>query len=192
MKHDITTRTISTLNAEGKHNSKHCRPVIIIEEGRTFTSIMDAAEYLGVNYSALWSHLDGRYKTCKRKHVRYADEYEGTVDELSAEVRKGNQENDTLKAENAELKAELAEWIEFKKQKEAERKAEEARKAAITKAREKLARRTTIRQRKADELAEAEAFEAEAQRELDTLLRELKDLISNANVTSEEENPWHA
>ena len=48
MKKTVNIQNKATIKAEGKLNSAHCKPVICIDDGRTFTSVTDAAEQIGV------------------------------------------------------------------------------------------------------------------------------------------------
>lgn len=63
----IIMQNEATINAEGKYNSNHCKPVLCITTGKTFTSVMDAAEYAGISQSAMTMHLQGKTRTANGK-----------------------------------------------------------------------------------------------------------------------------
>lgn len=188
MKRNINILPETTINAEGKLHSNHTKSVTVLyPSGKivTYTSVHDVAEALGTHPGyvsmCLNSETEKKCKGCVVVHAKKATSLFDRVIEIN---NKNVNEMESLLADaNAyrqqQAEAEAARKAEEKRLEE-ERKENEALIIAIGKARKKLARRHTIRQRKENEAAEALVREEEAQRELDALLR-------NANATNEEE-----
>jgi transcriptional regulator with XRE-family HTH domain len=163
----INMQNEANIKAEGKLNSKHCKPVICLETGEVFTSMTDAAEKLGVSPQNMSNYMNGRCRHIRGKHYCYLSRVNESLDAIVTRLR-----------ETAAVEEDAKKWQEYQAEQEAirkeeERRAEEARKAeekrqaAIVKADAKVERCRTIRDRIAAQLAEAERnlMSAEIERE---------------------------
>lgn len=172
----INIQNEANINAEGKLSSGHCKPVICIDNGMVFTSITDAIEYADCHFTHMYRHLKGDVRHVKGKHFCYLSRVNESLDAIVTRLR------ETAAVEDAAKK-----WIAYEAEQEAIRiaeakRAEEARIAkekhdeAITKAKDKIARRQAIRDRIAAQLAEADQKLMEAEKELDALEDEGKEV----------------
>lgn len=176
MKKTINIQNEANIKAEGKFNSKHCKPVICIETGEVFTSVTDAAESAGCVPNNMSTHLSGKLRHIKGKHYCFLSRVNESLDAIVTRLR------ETAAVEDAAKK-----WMAYEAEQEAIRiaeakRAEEARIAkekhdeAIAKAKDKIARRQAIRDRIAVQLAEAEQKLMEAEKELEALENEGKEV----------------
>lgn len=156
---NITIQNEATINAEGKRNSKNCKPVICIETGEVFTSATDAAEKVGVHYSMMSSVCLGKVRTCKGMHFCYMNAALENLDAVMNRLR-----------ETSAMEDDARKWRAYQAEQEAIRKAKEKYEADVQKAKDKVARRTEICERLASELARAEQRKMEAEIELEALL----------------------
>ena len=101
-----------------------------------------------------------------------ATQAEESVDTLMDHGRAQRDELDKANKKLAEYEAEMAEFRAWKAERERIRKAEEEHQNAIAKAKEKVARRERMAKRKEAEHLHALNRLADAQRELDELLKE--------------------
>lgn len=177
----------ANINAEGKLNGGHCKPVICIETGEVFTSVTDAAEKIGVTVANMSRHLNGHNRTAHGKHYCYLSRVNESLDAIVTRLR-----------ETAAVEAAAKKWMAYEAEQEAiriaeakrleeerkaeekrledERKAKEKHEADVAKAKDKIARRQVIRDRIAAQLAEAEQKLMEAEKELEALEDEGKEV----------------
>lgn len=123
----------ANIKAEGKLNSKHCKPVICLETGEVFTSATDAAENAGVHFSMISAVCVGKARTCKGKHYCYLSRVNENLDAIVTRLREANAD-----AEAAQK------WKAYEAEQETKRIAEQKRQEAIAKAKEKVARAQEI------------------------------------------------
>lgn len=182
MKKTINIQNEATIKAEGKLNSRHCKPVICLETGEVFSSVTDAAEAIGCAPNNLSIHLTGKLRAIKGKHFCYLSRVNESLDAIVTRLR-----------ETAAVEEDAKKWQAYQAEQEAiraaaEKRAEEERKAReelldqISKAEAKVARRTEIRDRKIEEARFASERLMEAERELE----ELQDLLNNNNNNNQE------
>lgn len=153
----------ANIKAEGKFNSKHCKPVICIETGAVFTSVNDAASAAGCYAPDMSAHLSGRKRAIKGKHYCFLSRVNESLDAIVTRLREtAAVESDAKKWQAYQAEQEAIRKAEEKRAEEA-RKAEEKRQAEIAKANAKVERCQTIRDRIAAQLAEAERNLIEAQ-----------------------------
>lgn len=153
----INIQNEANIKAEGKLNSRHCKPVICIETGEVFTSVTDAAEKIGVSVQNMSNHMNGRNRTIHGKRYCYLSRVTENLDSIVTRLR-----------ETAAVEEDAKRWKAYQAEQEAIRKAEEKRQAEIAKAAEKVAKLTASAQdleakwhKVMAELTEAEkAFEA--------------------------------
>lgn len=126
MEKTINIQNKADINAEGKLNSRHCKPVICLETGEVFTSVADAAAKAGMPAHNLSSHLTGKRRTFAGKHYCYLSR---TTESLNAIV--------TRLRETSSMEADALKWRAYQAEQEAIRKAEEKRIADERKAKEK-------------------------------------------------------
>ncbi len=130
----------ANINAEGKHRSRNCKPVICIETGMVFSSATDAAEYMGVHYSMMSATCIGKVGTCKGKHFCYLNEALENLDAVMSRLRDASaMEADAKKWRAQEAEKEAARKAEERRIEE-ERKAKERHAAAVAKAEAKVAK----------------------------------------------------
>ena len=156
---NITIQNEATIKAEGKRNSKNCKPVICIETGEVFSSSADAAEKVGVHFSVMSAVCTGKIRTCKGMHFCY----------MNAALENLNAVMERLR-EATKLEEDAKKWRAQEAEKERIRLAKEKYESDLEKAKAKVARRTEICERLASELARAEQRKMEAEMELEALL----------------------
>ena len=108
----ITIHEKATATAKGTKKNGNCKPVLCIDTGEVFSSVMDAAEHFGTTESAMSAVLTGKIKTCKRKQFCFVSKVSEHMDEITKRIRA-----------NAELVEKAARWDAFIAEKEASRKA---------------------------------------------------------------------
>lgn len=161
MEKTVNIQNKATIQAEGKLNSAHCKPVICIDDGRTFTSVTDAAEQIGVAVGTMCGHLQGRYKSCNGYHLCYLSEVTENLDSIVTHLRKTSKDSEDARK-----------WREYQAEQEALRKAEELRQAKIAKLRERVAKYNDKCADYAAKLNETMNLRDEVERELESLLGE--------------------
>lgn len=165
----INIQNEANIKAEGKFNSKHCKPVICIETGEVFTSVNDAASAAGCYAPDMSAHLSGRKRAIKGKHYCFLSRVNESLDAIVTRLR-----------ETAAVESAAKKWMAYEAEQEAIRKAEEERiaeerkakekhDADVAKAKDKVARRQAIRDRIAAQLADADRKLIEAKKELEAL-----------------------
>lgn len=170
----------ANIKAEGQFSSKRCKPVICLDNGKVFTSMLDAAAYAGVSNPTMVAHLHGKTRTCQGKHYCYLSRVNESLDAIVTRLRETSAiEEDAKKWQAYQAEQEAIRIAEAKRLEE-ERKAEEKRleairiakekhDAAVAKANAKVERCQTIRDRIAAQLAEAERNLMNAQMEREAL-----------------------
>ena len=183
----INIQNEANIKAEGKLNSGHCKPVICIDNGMVFTSITDAIEYADCHFTHMYRHLKGEARHVKGKHYCYLSRVNESLDAIVTRLR-----------ETAAVEAAAKKWMAYEAEQEAiriaeakrleeerkaeekrledERKAKEKHEADVAKAKDKIARRQAIRDRIAAQLAEAEQKLMKAEKELEALEDEGKEV----------------
>ena len=176
MKKTINIQNEANIKAEGKFDSKRCKPVICIETGEVFSSMTDAADKAGLVASNLSSHLAGKLRTFGGKHYCYLSRVNESLDAIVTRLRETSSLEEDAKrwqAYQAEQEAIRQEEERIRRKEEerieAERKAREELLAKIEKATAKVARRAVVRDNKAAEMRMAEERLMEAERELEAL-----------------------
>jgi septal ring factor EnvC (AmiA/AmiB activator) len=170
MKNTINIQNEANIKAEGTHTYHTAKPIICIDTGEVYASVMDAVEQVGCHYSNMINHLKGRQRVCNGKHYCYLSRSTESLDHIVTRLR-----------ETAAMEEDARKWREYQAEQEAIRRAEEQRLEAerkekekrendLLKAKSKLARRTEICERLANELARAEQRKMEAEIELEALL----------------------
>lgn len=169
---NINIQNEANIKAEGKINSKHCKPVICIETGAVYTSVADAAEAIGCYATDMSTHLTGKKRAIKGKHFCYLSRVNESLDSIVTRLR----ETAAIEEDAKRWQAYQAEQAAIRRAEEeriaAERKAEEKRQAAIEKAKAKIAKLD-------EQCAEYESkwhatmsARTEAERELEALIGE--------------------
>ena len=165
----INIQNEANIKAEGKLNGGNCKPVICIDTGEVFTSCCDAAESVGVHFTAMSAHLRGKTRTIHGKRYIYLSRVSEGLDAIVTRLRETSSiEADAKKWQAYQAEQEAIRIAEAKRAEEA-RKAEEKRQAEIAKADAKVERCQTIRDRIAAQLAEAERNLMTAQMEREAL-----------------------
>jgi chromosome segregation ATPase len=175
----INIHNNTNINAEGKLNSKHCKPVICLETGEVFSSVTDAADAVGRNAQNLSYHLTGKLKSFAGRHYCYLSKATESLDAIVTRLREtSSMEDDARKWRAYQAEQEAIRKAEQKRIDD-ERKAKEQHEAAIAKAKAKLDRCTAICERLESELLRAEQRRMEAEEELRALTG---DESENENV----------
>jgi predicted RNA-binding protein with EMAP domain len=110
------------INGHGEHTYANAKPVICIETGEVFTSVLDASDYAGVANPSMVSHLKGRSRSCNGKHYCYLSSATESLNSIVTRLR-----------EVSVMEAKAKMWDALMAEQEAERKAEERRLANIAK-----------------------------------------------------------
>ena len=155
----INIQNEANINGEGKLNSGNCKPVICIDTGDVYTSCMDAAESIGVHFTAMSAHLRGKTRTIHGKRYIYLSRVNEGLNAIVTRLR-----------ETASVEADAKRWREYQAEQEKIRKAEAKRAEEIAKAERKLNNCQEIRNRIASQLVEADVRLIEAQEELEELM----------------------
>ena len=158
MKKTINMQHEANIQAEGKLNSKHCKPIICIETGEVFSSVTDAAECAEVTITMMSGHLGGYYRSVKGKHYCYLSRVNESLNTILTRLR-----------ETSAIEEDAKKWKAYEAEQEAKRIAEQKRQEAIAKAKEKVARAQGIHDTLAAKYREALNTLAQAQRELEAL-----------------------
>ena len=158
MKKTINMQHEANVQAEGKLNSKHCKPIICIETGEVFSSVTDAAECAEVTMTMMSGHLGGYYRSVKGKHYCYLSRVNESLNTILARLR-----------ETSAIEEDAKKWKTYEAEQETKRIAEQKRQDAINKAKEKVARAQGIHDTLAAKYREALNTLAQAQRELEAL-----------------------
>jgi len=169
---NINIQNEANIKAEGKVNSKHCKPVICIETGAVYTSVTDAAEAIGCYAPDMSAHLTGKKRAIKGKHFCYLSRVNESLDAIVTRLR----ETASIEEDAKRWQAYQAEQAAIRKAEEdriaAERKAEEERQAAIAKARAKVEKLDEKCSEYEAKWHATMAARTEAERELEALLDE--------------------
>ncbi len=174
----ITIHKEATIKAEGKRQSRNCKPVICIETGKVFASATDAAEYMGVHYSMMSATCIGKVSTCKGMHFCYLNEALENLDAVMSRLRDAcAMEVDAKKWRAQEAEKEAIRKAEERRLEE-ERKAREAYEKAVAKAEAKVAKCA------ADCAKYQEKFNA-SMSALDNANKELEALLDKGDVKNE-------
>lgn len=161
MKNTINIQNEANIKAEGTHTYHTAKPIICIETGEVYASVMDAVEGIGCHYTNMINHLKGRQRVCKGMHFCYLSRTTESLDAIMTRLR-----------ETSAMEEDARKWREYQAEQEAIRKAEEKRQNEIAKLKEKIA--------KANERAEQyNAKWVSAVNEANDLERELEALLDN-------------
>ena len=174
----IQIQNEATIKAEGKYNSKHCKPVMCIKsdgsELRSFSSVWDAASELDINA--------GYISTCMSKGALFKGyKFFGTKDAASfiGEIVAAYNSNANDASSYRTIKAEERAAREAEERRlEEERKAKAEHDAAVEKARAKIAKHTENCNKLESKLLEEERKLMQAEIELETLLGDNAQHIS--------------
>lgn len=148
----------ANIKAEGKLNSKKCKPIVCIDNGKVFSSVTDAAEYACVAVPSMIACLQGKTRKTGGKHFCYLSRVTESLDAICTRLR-----------ETAAVEEDAKKWKAYEAEQEAQRIAKEKHDAAVAKAKEKVESRRAICARIEAQLTEAEKNLMEAERELKTL-----------------------
>lgn len=154
----LTITTESEISAKGKLSSGHCKPIVCTDNGDTYSSMLDAAEMLGLCYPDLCKHLKGKSKHIRGMHFKYLEEIKGNPSIMISRVQ-----------QMAELEEKAAKWDALMAEQEAARKAEEKRIAELEKARAKKLRQQEMYERAMVKASEILAAMAETDIEIANL-----------------------
>jgi hypothetical protein len=77
----------STIQSIGKKRTKNAKPVLCIETGKVYNSIIDAAEDHGVTSNAVGRHIRGLSKTCNGKHFAFVSKANESLDPIMTHIR---------------------------------------------------------------------------------------------------------
>ena len=108
----ITIHEKATATAKGTKKNGNCKPVLCIDTGEVFSSVMDAANHFEVTLSSMSCAITGKTKTCKGKQFCFVSKVSEHMDEITKRIRA-----------NAELVDKAARWDALIAEKEASRKA---------------------------------------------------------------------
>ena len=132
-------------NVIGTRTHKLCKRVVCLDTGEVFASVSDAAESAGVSQSFMSAHCLGRTRTCKGKHYAYVSHTSENFEALTARLRS--------------MSAEMADYLAWKAERDATRKANEERQrlmARLEQRRKSYENAQTRAQRALERMQEAE------------------------------------
>ena len=164
MTREIIINNKATVNANGKLNSRNCKPVICLDTGEVYTSVTDAAEKNGTRLCNMSQVVCGKIKTTGGKRFCLLSELSEHLDEMSSNMQ-------ALYATHAENAEKARQWDEYQAERERIEKERREHAAKVTKLSDKLARRNRIVEQLEAELARA----IERRDEVAAALRELNE-----------------
>ena len=172
MEKTINIQNKADINAEGKLNSRHCKPVICIETGEVFTSVSDAAHAIGVHSPDMSAHLTGRKRSIKGKHFCYMSRVAESLNAITTRLRETSaMEEDARKWREYQAEQERIRKEEEKRL-EDERKAKEMHEANIQKAIARIQRRHKMLERAKQQVDDITRRIMEAEKEYEALTGE--------------------
>ena len=118
----------SMMTAEGKATNANRKPVYNITTGDVYTGVMDAAEKLGVHFTAVSSACLGKSKTCKGYRLCFVADMPRHYEEIAKRTREMHP--DWLAAEEQraeERRLEEEHKLEQKRQAEEQKRIEKAK-----------------------------------------------------------------
>ena len=131
----------STMTAEGKRSNGNCKPVLCIDTGVVYASVMDAAEKNGVHFITISMACLGKTKTCKGKRYCFVADMSEHYEEIAQYIREMYEDHLIVEKQRAEERRIVEEQKRIDKAKADYAKAcEQYNKSRITveKAREEL------------------------------------------------------
>lgn len=185
----------ANIKGNGVHTFPNAKPVVCIETGEVFTSVLDAAAAAGVTDSSMVCHLKGRVKTCKGKHYCYLSKTNENLDAIVTRLRETSaMEEDAQKWRAYQAEQEAIRKAEQKRLDD-ERKAKEEYEAAVEKAKNKIKRCYKIFDRFEQQLNKAALRITEAETEYRELTGEVYDPENdakemNSNDIQDPTNLW--
>ena len=178
MKKTINIQNEANIKAEGKLSSRHCKPIICIDNGKVFTSITDAIEYADCHFTHMYRHLKGDVRSVKGKHFCYLSRVNESLDAIVTRLR-----------ETSSIEEDAKKWQAYQAEQEAIRKAEEERLEAIRRAEEKrLEEERKAKEKREKEIAKADAKVAKCTEIRDRLVAQLAEAernLMNAEIERE-------
>lgn len=87
---DITVQKEAVVTAEGKRDSKNCKFVMCITDGKYFASVLDAAEYYGTSGSCISRACHGQGKAAGGKQFCFLNDIPMYLKEISNAINKSN------------------------------------------------------------------------------------------------------
>lgn len=157
----INIHNEANIKGNGVHTYPNAKPVICIEDGTVFTSVMDAAEAAGVYHTTMVGHLKGRTKACNGKRYCYLSNATESLDAIVSRLR-----------EISTMEKDARKWREQEEAKEAARLAKEKRQDDIAKLMAKIAKHEENCLKLEAKLTEEEKCLLQARCELTKLLAE--------------------
>lgn len=154
----LTMSKAIEIEAEGKLSGGNCKMVYCITAHKFFTSMTDAARWLGVSIQDLCHHLKGKTKTIRGHRFCYVSEIMAHMNEIAAQGKCDTEEKEKAAKWDALMAEQEAARKAEEKRIEEERKAEEKRIAELEKAKAKKLRQQEMYERtmaKANELLAA-------------------------------------
>lgn len=135
-KTNINITNATTVEAVGNHTNGNCKKCYIVELNKVCTSFTDAADIIGCSIDAVSNVIRDKQKTCKGYHIidlsKVGEAFPMIVGHMS--------EVETTREELAEFRQWKAEKEAEAKRIEAERKAKEENERKIAKLEAKIAR----------------------------------------------------
>ena len=83
----ITIHEQATATAKGKHNNKHCKPVLCIDTGEIFSSVFDAAEHYNANYGCISMACNGKLKSAKGMRFCFVSRTSENIDAIVSRIK---------------------------------------------------------------------------------------------------------
>lgn len=152
----ITVHKETSVSAKGTHRRRNSKPIFCITTGEIFSSVGDAADAIGVDISTMSHALLGKVKTCKGKRFCYVTNITEHLEEISQQTQSRNEK--VLAYDKAI-----------------------AKKEALSKATEKLAKHRARYEKLAQQLEREIDLIHEAEREVDMLKQQNNHTIFEEN-----------
>lgn len=145
----------TNINAKGTHTKGSNKPVICIDTGEIFASLMDAAEHYETTFCNISNVVRGKQKTAVGKRFCYLSRVTENIESLTSQINKLSSD-----AEDARR------WREYQAEQAAIRKAREDIEMQRRKLEEKLGRRNVRVEALQEQLRLAIERRDETEREL--------------------------
>ena len=93
---EMTLQKEVVMEVIGKKRIKSVKPVMCVTEGKTFSSVSDAAEYYGVHVSSISRACCLEHRTCKGMKFCYVDNVKENLHTIAEEINTKRNEMDPV------------------------------------------------------------------------------------------------
>jgi hypothetical protein len=172
MQNIINISSKTNIKANGVHINGNCKAVLCTDNGKVYTSVMDAAMDVGASHGNMSNCVRGKQKTCKGKHFVFLSKANECLPQMAERLSEMEMFRAKALAYDKLMAEQKAKEEAEARRQEAIRKAKEDHAKAIAKAEEKVAQYEVEVERRKAKLKLAEDKLMAAQIELEALMDE--------------------